>query len=59
MFFRKYKGSTEHKKPENAHAPDRDCIPDLDDLSIQLHPDTVKYVTDSQALADAIGGNGK
>ncbi|KIR43498.1 monosaccharide transporter [Cryptococcus deuterogattii 99/473] len=58
MFFRKYEGSTEHKKPEHAHAPDRDCIPSLDDLGIQLHPDTVKYVTDSQALADAIGGNG-
>ncbi|OWZ64928.1 hypothetical protein AYX14_02706 [Cryptococcus neoformans] len=58
MFFSKYRGGTERKKPEHAHAPDRDCIPSLDDLGIQLHPDTARYVTDSQALADAIGGNG-
>ncbi|AFR93957.1 monosaccharide transporter [Cryptococcus neoformans C23] len=58
MFFSKYSGGTERKKPEHAHAPDRDCIPSLDDLGIQLHPDTARYVTDSQALADAIGGNG-
>lgn len=59
MFFSKYSGGTERKKPEHAHAPDRDCIPSLDDLGIQLNPDTARYVTDSQALADAIGGNGK
>lgn len=58
MFFSKYSGSTGRNKPEHAHAPDRDSIPSLDDLGIQLHPDTARYVTDSQALADAIGGNG-
>ncbi|WVQ91962.1 hypothetical protein IAS59_005770 [Cryptococcus gattii] len=40
------------------HAPDREHIPPLSNFDIDLHPDTVKYVQDSQALADSIGSNG-
>lgn len=40
------------------HAPDREHIPALSNFDIDLHPDTVKYVQDPQALADAIGSNG-
>ncbi|KIR26192.1 sugar transporter [Cryptococcus deuterogattii LA55] len=40
------------------HAPDREHIPPLSNFDIDLHPDTVKYVQDSQALADSLGSNG-
>ncbi|WWC61264.1 uncharacterized protein I303_103845 [Kwoniella dejecticola CBS 10117] len=40
------------------HAPDREHIPVLSSFGIELHPDTITYVEDSQALADAIGGKG-
>ncbi|KIR78596.1 monosaccharide transporter [Cryptococcus gattii EJB2] len=46
------------KPKQRRHAPDRDDIPSLEDLGVQLHPDTARYVADSQALADAICGNG-
>lgn len=55
MFFKK--NSDASKKPR--HAPDRDDVPSLEDLGVELHPDTARYVADSQALADAIGGNGQ
>ncbi|UOH82484.1 hypothetical protein LQV05_005186 [Cryptococcus neoformans] len=54
MFFKK--NSDASKKPR--HAPDRDDVPSLEDLGVELHPDTARYVADSQAVADAIGGNG-
>ncbi|AFR95554.1 monosaccharide transporter [Cryptococcus neoformans C23] len=54
MFFKK--NSDASKKPR--HAPNRDDVPSLEDLGVELHPDTAGYVADSQALADAIGGNG-
>ncbi|KAM0746218.1 putative hexose transport-related protein [Meredithblackwellia eburnea MCA 4105] len=41
----------------NSHPPARDSIPTLESLNVDLHPDTVKYVNDPQALADAIGGH--
>lgn len=55
MFFKR--NSTDTPKPPK-HAPDRDTIPSLEDLGVQLHPDTARYVADSEALAHAIGGNG-
>lgn len=55
MFFNK----NNDKPKQRRHAPDRDDIPSLEELGVQLHPDTARYVADSQALADAIGGNGQ
>lgn len=55
MFFNK----NNDKPKQRGHAPDRDDIPSLEDLGVELHPDTARYVADSQALADAICGNGQ
>jgi hypothetical protein len=39
------------------HAPDPDAIPTLASLGVELHPDTLHFVEDPSALADALGGN--
>ncbi|BEI83932.1 hypothetical protein CcaverHIS002_0405360 [Cutaneotrichosporon cavernicola] len=39
------------------HAPDPDAIPTLAQLGVELHPDTLHFVEDPRALADALGGN--
>ncbi|WWC88882.1 uncharacterized protein L201_003797 [Kwoniella dendrophila CBS 6074] len=40
------------------HAPSREEIPALESLGVQLHPDTITYINDPQALATALGGSG-
>ncbi|WWC87437.1 uncharacterized protein L201_002326 [Kwoniella dendrophila CBS 6074] len=40
-----------------AHPPQRDDIPTLQSLGVELHPDTYRYCEDSQLLADSLGGN--
>ncbi|ODN84530.1 hypothetical protein L202_00461 [Cryptococcus amylolentus CBS 6039] len=47
--------SSDRPKPSRC-APDRDSIPTLESLGVELHPDAAKYVEDSEALANAIGG---
>lgn len=39
------------------HAPDPDAIPTLESLGVELHADTLRYVEDPEALANALGGN--
>lgn len=39
------------------HAPDPDAIPTLESYGVTLDADTLLYVEDPQALADALGGN--
>jgi hypothetical protein len=41
------------------HAPEREDIVSWADAGVDLHPDTVELVHDSQALERAFGGNGK
>ena len=48
---------SEEKQHHGRHPPDRDAVPTLASLGVDLHPDTYRYCEDSQALADAIGGN--
>lgn len=40
------------------NAPERKDIPSLDDLDVVLHPDTLAYVHDSEALERSFGGSG-
>lgn len=40
-------------------APDRDQIPALSSFSVELHPDTLAYINDPDALAHSLRGNGK
>ena len=44
---------------ERTHPSTREDIPSLESLGVVLHPDTLKYVDDPQALADSLGGNGE
>lgn len=45
-------------KKKNGHAPDPDNVPTLQSLGVQLDPDTLHYVENPEALANALGGNG-
>lgn len=41
------------------NAPEREDIVSWADVGVELHPDTVELVHDSQALERAFGGNGQ
>lgn len=44
---------------KRSHPPERDNIPTLESLGVALHPETVYYVENSEALANSLGGNGE
>lgn len=53
MGFDKFRGLSK------GHAPDRKSIQSVEDFGVNLHPETLAYVHDSEALERSFGGSGE